>query len=62
ARRVKRNGRPFDRSVFKEIDPLCSDVGLEDPSTVAHHIPTEAVPTFPSEVEEVLPGVTEVIA
>ena len=44
------------------IDPLCSDVGLEDPSTVAHHIPTEAVPTFPSEVEEVLPGVTEVIA
>ncbi|NET10126.1 MAG: sedoheptulose 7-phosphate cyclase [Symploca sp. SIO2B6] len=24
------------------IDPLCSDVGLEDPSTVAHHIPTES--------------------
>ena len=44
------------------IDPLCSDVGLEDPSTVAHHIPTEAVPSFPSEVEEVLPDVTEVIA
>ncbi len=22
------------------IDPLCSDVGLEDPSTIAHHVPT----------------------
>lgn len=25
----------------KGIDPLCSDVGLEDPSTVAHHIPAD---------------------
>lgn len=24
------------------VDPLCSDVGLEDPSTVAHHVPTGA--------------------
>ncbi|MEM6502748.1 MAG: sedoheptulose 7-phosphate cyclase [Cyanobacteria bacterium P01_C01_bin.89] len=24
------------------IDPLCSDVGLEDPSTIAHHVPTTA--------------------
>jgi 3-dehydroquinate synthase len=24
------------------IEPLCSDVGLEDPSTVAHHIPVDA--------------------
>ena len=24
------------------IDPLCSDVGLEDPSTIAHHLPTTA--------------------
>jgi hypothetical protein len=28
------------------IDPLCSDVGLEDPSTVAHHIPV--APNQPS--------------
>ena len=34
------------------IEPLCSDVGLEDPSTVAHHVPTEAVTSLddPSEV------------
>ncbi len=24
------------------VDPLCSDVGLEDPSTIAHHVPTTA--------------------
>ncbi|MEO1523600.1 MAG: 3-dehydroquinate synthase, partial [Cyanobacteria bacterium J06633_2] len=28
------------------IDPLCSDVGLEDPSTVAHHIPEEPVEAY----------------
>ena len=35
------------------IDPLCSDVGLEDPSTVAHHTPAEA---------EILTSVQEAIA
>ncbi|MEL6763535.1 MAG: hypothetical protein AAFO87_07695 [Cyanobacteria bacterium J06607_6] len=24
------------------IDSLCSEVGLEDPSTIAHHTPAEA--------------------
>jgi 3-dehydroquinate synthase len=45
----------------KGVDPLCSDVGLEDPSTVAHHIPTEdtadildASTTAVSEVEEAI--------
>ncbi|MEM1367665.1 MAG: sedoheptulose 7-phosphate cyclase [Cyanobacteria bacterium P01_H01_bin.15] len=28
------------------IDPLCSDVGLEDPSTVAHHVPVETAPAY----------------
>ncbi|NEP20173.1 MAG: sedoheptulose 7-phosphate cyclase, partial [Leptolyngbya sp. SIO4C1] len=37
------------------IDPLCSDVGLEDPSTVAHHIPTETAEVY--QAEEVLSSV-----
>jgi 3-dehydroquinate synthase len=28
------------------IDPLCSDVGLEDPSTVAHRIPATSVESY----------------
>ncbi|MEL6554530.1 MAG: sedoheptulose 7-phosphate cyclase [Cyanobacteria bacterium J06621_11] len=39
------------------IDPLCSDVGLEDPSTVAHHIPIEPIPSFEQAPEELLTGV-----
>lgn len=43
------------------IESLCSDVGLEDPSTVAHHIPAEtsatltaAPATLVSEIEEAI--------
>ena len=39
------------------IEPLCSDVGLEDPSTVAHHIPVEPAHSYQEETEEVLSGV-----
>ena len=42
------------------IEPLCSDVGLEDPSTVAHHIPVETVPAslaYDGQPEEVLSSV-----
>jgi 3-dehydroquinate synthetase len=39
------------------IDPLCSDVGLEDPSTVAHHIPVAPEPSFEDAPEELLTGV-----
>jgi len=39
-------------------DPLCKDVGLEDPSTVAHHIPLESVSYEEAEAAEVLTGVT----
>lgn len=42
------------------IDSLCSDVGLEDPSTIAHHVFSEAAPTFTEEDEEILNGVSEV--
>jgi len=28
------------------IEPLCRDVGLEDPSTIGHHTPTEPVVTY----------------
>lgn len=43
------------------IDPLCSDVGLEDPSTVAHHTP---MPTeqLNGSSKEVLTSVQEAIA
>ncbi|NEP60560.1 MAG: sedoheptulose 7-phosphate cyclase [Symploca sp. SIO2G7] len=36
------------------IEPFCSDVGLEDPSTVAHHIPGEPIRTFRDNSEEFL--------
>lgn len=39
------------------IDPLCRDVGLEDPSTVAHHIPSEPLDAYAESSEEVLSGV-----
>ncbi len=39
------------------IEPLCSDVGLEDPSTVAHHIPVKPGPSFGDAPEELLTGV-----
>lgn len=39
------------------INPLCSDVGLEDPSTVAHHIPMEPVQTYEERSETALSGV-----
>ena len=39
------------------IDPLCSDVGLEDPSTVAHHIPAAAAYENEEDSVEVLSGV-----
>ncbi|MDB9524704.1 sedoheptulose 7-phosphate cyclase [Oscillatoria sp. CS-180] len=42
------------------IDSLCSDVGLEDPSTIAHHVLSEAVPALTEEAEEILSSVTEV--
>ncbi len=38
------------------IDPLCRDVGLEDPSTVAHHIPAEPA-VYQDSPSEVLFGV-----
>lgn len=34
------------------IDPLCSDVGLEDPSTIAHHMPTTDTDTLAAGVAE----------
>ncbi|NEQ30602.1 MAG: sedoheptulose 7-phosphate cyclase [Leptolyngbya sp. SIO4C5] len=44
------------------IEPLCADVGLEDPSTVAHHIPLSSAEVYteaPEELasEELLSGV-----
>ncbi|MEO0885694.1 MAG: sedoheptulose 7-phosphate cyclase [Cyanobacteria bacterium J06648_10] len=39
------------------IDPLCKDVGLEDPSTVAHHVPTEPKQSFEAVSEELLASV-----
>ena len=39
------------------IESLCSDVGLEDPSTIANHIPVQPVPTYEDQPEEVLSGV-----
>ena len=36
------------------IEPLCSDVGLEDPSTVAHHIPVERAIAYNDESQEAL--------
>jgi 3-dehydroquinate synthase len=39
------------------IDPLCSDVGLEDPSTVAHQIPVEPTASIEDAPEELLTGV-----
>ncbi len=39
------------------IDPLCRDVGLEDPSTVAHHIPVESMSEYQNDPEEMLSGV-----
>jgi 3-dehydroquinate synthase len=39
------------------IDPLCRDVGLEDPSTVAHHRPIEFTNYNGSEPEEALSAV-----
>jgi 3-dehydroquinate synthase len=38
------------------VDPLCRDVGLEDPSTVAHHIPVETG-SLEDAPEELLTGV-----
>jgi 3-dehydroquinate synthase len=38
------------------IEPLCRDVGLEDPSTVGHHTPVEPVVTYP-DTKEVLSSV-----
>ncbi|MBE9103040.1 sedoheptulose 7-phosphate cyclase [Vacuolonema iberomarrocanum] len=44
------------------IDPLCKDVGLEDPSTVAHHIPLASVESSEeaegADEAEVLTGAT----
>ena len=39
------------------IEPLCSDVGLEDPSTVLHFPTAEAIPTYPESAERTLSGV-----
>ena len=39
------------------IDALCKDVGLEDPSTVAHHVPTESKQSFETVSEELLASV-----
>lgn len=39
------------------IDPLCKDVGLEDPSTVAHHVPAEPVAAVGKISEELLASV-----
>ncbi|MGF1498622.1 MAG: sedoheptulose 7-phosphate cyclase [Elainellaceae cyanobacterium] len=39
------------------VEPLCRDVGLEDPSTVAHHIPVESSQTYREDAGEVLSGV-----
>ncbi|MEM7769450.1 MAG: sedoheptulose 7-phosphate cyclase [Cyanobacteria bacterium P01_A01_bin.37] len=39
------------------IDPLCRDVGLEDPSTVAHHIPAESADDYVGNSSGVLSGV-----
>ena len=39
------------------IDPLCKDVGLEDPSTIAQHIPAEQLPSFEAVSEELLASV-----
>ncbi|MEO0947640.1 MAG: 3-dehydroquinate synthase, partial [Cyanobacteria bacterium J06641_5] len=36
------------------IEPLCSDVGLEDPSTVLHFRTAEAIPTYPESAERTL--------
>lgn len=43
------------------VEPLCSDVGLEDPSTVAHHPAIEPLPTYEEHSAEVLSGVSGVI-
>ncbi|MEM6869040.1 MAG: sedoheptulose 7-phosphate cyclase [Cyanobacteria bacterium P01_C01_bin.121] len=40
------------------IDPLCKDVGLEDPSTVALHMPAEATPVLDTVAEELLATVS----
>ncbi|MBE7381736.1 MAG: sedoheptulose 7-phosphate cyclase [Leptolyngbya sp. SIO1E4] len=39
------------------IEPLCSDVGLEDPSTVAHHIPIQPIQTYEEHPKEALSGI-----
>ncbi|MEM7724982.1 MAG: sedoheptulose 7-phosphate cyclase [Cyanobacteria bacterium P01_A01_bin.45] len=39
------------------IDPLCSDVGLEDPSTIAHRIPVEPAQIYQENPEEALSSV-----
>jgi 3-dehydroquinate synthetase len=39
------------------IEPLCSQVGLEDPSTVAHPIPVEPNPSLQGAPAELLTGV-----
>ncbi|MGF1524540.1 MAG: sedoheptulose 7-phosphate cyclase [Leptolyngbyaceae cyanobacterium] len=39
------------------IEPLCSDVGLEDPSTVAHHIPVETAIAYNGTSQEALSAV-----
>lgn len=43
------------------IEPLCSDVGLEDPSTVAHHIPAETPASLNGQSAAVFSEVEEAI-
>ena len=38
------------------IEPLCSDVGLEDPSTVASQLPIESAEIYAAQPEEALSG------
>jgi len=42
------------------IEPLCRDVGLEDPSTIGHHIPVEANAATDSEEEVAAEALTSV--
>ncbi|MGB3491901.1 MAG: sedoheptulose 7-phosphate cyclase [Elainellaceae cyanobacterium] len=39
------------------IEPLCSDVGLEDPSTVAHHLTIDSRLEYQEDSTEILSGV-----
>ena len=39
------------------IEPLCSDVGLEDPSTIAHHVPLQSEESYENINEEILTSI-----